>query len=337
MTAFDDYEKRLAGLPEENFIGQVIWYSINGNVSVTDMEQLFLLHNIPAEYLPKPIAPADAFRKATNLQDGYRYDYEAPWNGDGHTVRILIREVSVENGRIEKHIVREHVNPNGKTLDYDKVGEAVFTRPPRKGRKIVAGGEKVDFSLNQNVLRPEEIPLLTGMVQQVRERYNHFCLYLDGNAVRKVIRDYVTNENAVSVKPSGGVYFVHKERRAAIDRIQRFVLALNNGSTFHTLPLVDTAEQRDMLSDAFQSEVESDVESLLKDIAELNDRYKAGDVPSAKYSDLFDRYQQVMTRSEEYTRVLGSSQERAATALDMAMTAVWELASRVVPEGGAAA
>ena len=329
MTAYDDYKDRIAGLHENDFIGQVVWYSINtGTVTLPDVAQWFDELAIPARYLPNAIKPADAFRKATNLQDGYKFEYDTPWAGTGHSARILIREVSSDAQMIERHIVRENVDARGKALSYDKVGEAVFYRPPRTRAATPVGGERVRFNVLASAVHPDEIDRLQGLVADITGRYQHLCVYLDGNAIRKIVREYTTDLNAVSIKPSGGVYFVHKDKRMLVDVVQQFVAKLDNGSTYHTLPLVDTAEQRAMLSDAFQSEVENDVEALLKDIAAVNQAYGA-DVPPDKYDALLDRYTYLITRSEEYTTVLGASQARAATAIEMALTACMDLAGRV--------
>lgn len=334
MSTYSDYTERLAGLPEEQFIGQIVWYSINsGNISLDDVERAFLMLNIPVQFLPKPINPVDAYRKATNLEQGNKVEYEAPWAGAGHSARILIREVKKDSKTVERHIVRENVDANGRTLTYDKIGEAIFYRAPRqssgKQRGYVASGEKVRFNLLTPMVHPEEAGILQQVVTDIQNRYRHYCVNLDGNAIRKIVRDYVISLNAVAVKPSGGVYFVHKDKRERLEAIQKFVLGLHTGSTFHTLPLVDTGEQREMLSEAFQTEVESDVQELLRDIGALNESCSNGAIPSDKYDAMLDRYTTLITRSEEYTTVLGASQARAATAIEMAMMACMELAARV--------
>jgi hypothetical protein len=234
---------------------------------------------------------------------------------------------------VERHIVRENVDAQGRSLSYDKIGEAIFYRAPRRtnGRQrgFVSSGERVRFNLISTQVHPDEAALLQQMVTEVQNRYHHYCVNLDGNAIRKIVRDYVIDLNAISVKPSGGVYFVHKDKRDRLQAIQQFVQGLGTGSTFHTLPLVDTDEQRDMLSDAFQTEVESDVEELLRDIAALNEQFTGKDIPSEKYDAVLERYTTLITRSEEYTTVLGASQARAATAIEMALMACMQLAGRV--------
>src|SRR5664279_2823997 len=75
---------------------------------------------------------------------------------------------------------------------------------------------------------------------------------------------------------------------------------------------------RQMLTEAFQSEVENACRELLAEIAALNEKARAhGDrINVKKYAEMNGRYQEVLSRSEEYTRVLGLSQGLAGAALE---------------------
>jgi len=331
VLSYTDYQSKLAGLPEENFIGHLCYYTVNsGGVTSDDMRRLLVAHNIPERYMPSEIRAEDAFRKATNLRFEYtqRTEYPTPWLGAERVARIMIRDVNFDKDMIEKHIVRENVNTDGKTLSYDKIGEAIFYKPIKNGTKVAAGTEKVRFNLLPQMLHPDEVDAVSAIIDHVRERYANFSTYLDGNALRKVVRDFITDLNAVSVKTSGGIYFVHKDRHASVEAVAALVGDFANGSKFHTLPLIDTGEQREMLSEAFQSQVESEVSDLLQEIAAVNERY-GSEVPPAKHAALVAKYDELMTRSAEYTQILESTQGRAALALEMAMTATWDMATRV--------
>jgi hypothetical protein len=90
-------------------------------------------------------------------------------------------------------------------------------------------------------------------------------------------------------------------------------------------------DQREMLTEAFQTEVQDEVNSLLKQIADVNEkaRAKANKVSPGEYSKLMDRYRDIQSRSEEYTRVLGLVQGRAGSALETALDAVMDLSGRL--------
>jgi hypothetical protein len=94
---------------------------------------------------------------------------------------------------------------------------------------------------------------------------------------------------------------------------------------------VNTHDSRQMLTEAFQSEVENACRELLAEIAALNEKARAnGDrINVKKYAEMNGRYQEVLSRSEEYTRVLGLSQGRAGAALELAMDSVMDLATRL--------
>src|SRR5664279_5307403 len=96
-------------------------------------------------------------------------------------------------------------------------------------------------------------------------------------------------------------------------------------------PLVNTHDSRQMLTEAFQSEVENACRELLAEIAALNEKARANGnrINVKKYAEMNGRYQEVLSRSEEYTRVLGLSQGRAGAALELAMDSVMDLATRL--------
>lgn len=325
VSTLAEYQARLAGMPQESFIGTVCWFSIiAARVKHEQLQTLFQQLGLDERFLPKPIKPIDAFRKATTET---KLEYPMPWVDSESKARIMVREVTAAEEMVTRHIVRENVDAKGKTLSYDKIGEAVFYRPSRQQRRNgTIGGERIRIQL-MGTYPDVEMEQLRKATEDMKARYHEMCAFLDSNAIRAIVRNYVVDLNAISVKASGGVYFVHKSRQVELDKLRKFVQQI--GSNFHTLPLVDTEEQREMLSDAFQNEVEDEVGALLKDIAAINEKHKDG-VPAAKYKEISTRFSTVVERSEEYTGLLGLAQERAAAALELAMMSQADMAGRVM-------
>lgn len=84
-----------------------------------------------------------------------------------------------------------------------------------------------------------------------------------------------------------------------------------------------------MLAEAFQDEVEDDVRLLLEDVAKYNEKIGNGKVSPTKYAELRNRYDEILDRSDEYTKVLGLAQSRAAVALELALDTVVEMTGRL--------
>jgi hypothetical protein len=136
--------------------------------------------------------------------------------------------------------------------------------------------------------------------------------------------------NSVSLRSSGGVYFVHKSRRDTVLKLTSLINErIGSGCRLHLMPLVDSGYQREMLTEAFQDEVEENVGKLLGKVAKLNEQYRGKNVPPAKYAEIQEAYSDTLSRSEEYTRVLGLAQDRAAVALELALDSIADVAMRL--------
>lgn len=346
MTSLDQYRDRLAQLPEDRFIGSILWFSISGTVERADgkrstvpvrvthdqLEQWFEEFDLDKRFLPPRIAKVHAFRTAcSEAVEKYALPTE------GQTAELMVREVDFNPDFRIHHVIREVKDRRGKELAYEKVATLKFHRAPRtsKGKKST-GAEFYKSAVMHGVSQLDR-DHIEALLQRFDARYNDLCTNLQAQAIRGMIRNYVTALNAIAVKPSGGVYFIHASRQNTLDGLQKLVQRIGQGSTLHQLPLIDTVEQREMLTDAFQDEVEDDVRLLLKDIAEANEKAKAAGkgakISPTKYADFSSRYTAITERAEEYTRVLGLAQGRAGAALELALDSVMEMATRIDVKG----
>ena len=185
-------------------------------------------------------------------------------------------------------------------------------------------GVKVDFdgAERQRVL---------DLVAEFEQRYDDLAVNLQSDAIRAVVRNYLTDLNAIGVKPTGGVYFVASSRQRTLDNLQKLVERIGQGCTFHQVPLLDTHDQRAMLTEAFQLEVQDEVNKLLGEIAAANDKAKGKGktINPTDYARFMERYKDILSRAEEYTRVLGLAQGRAGSALELALDAVMDMSGRL--------
>lgn len=343
MTILDDYRTKLAGLPAESFIGSILWFSITGMVERPDgrrtvvpvrvshdqLEVWFDDLNLDKSFLPAKIKKVDAFRTATTAAKA-EYKLEA----DGQFAELMIREVVSDADHVVRHVMREVRDTRGQTLSYDHMATLKFYRGGRTATGKRHSGDHWKYTVlhGLNKIDREQTDQL---IADLDVRYTDLCANLQSSAIRGMIRNYLTSLNAIVVKPSGGVYFVHTSRQPTVDALQALVTRISQGCSFFQCPLVDNIDSRTMLTEAFQSEVEDDCRLLLKEIAEINERSrtKGGKVNVKKYAELNTRYQSVVSRSEEYTRVLGLAQGRAASALELALESVMDIASRLDVKG----
>ncbi len=296
-------------------IGAICWFTITGaQVSPAQLEQWFGDLGISKDHLPPAIQPVNAFRKATGPD--VKFEYDAPWLGDGKKMKILLRDVSHNKETIERQITREEVDANGKKLSYDKVGQVVFYK----------AGHQVKITLLPDQLHPDEAKKLSEFTASIEAEHTLLCNYFTSDPVRAMVRNYTLSLNAITVKQS--VYFAHQDRLAEVEKMEQLIARIPGNSVYHSLPLIDDLKQRSMLTDAFETQVEAEIQDLLEQIKEINTRTE---VKPREYERVLTAYTSAMARSEEHTNKLGLSQERAAVALEMAMDAVMDLGNRVSP------
>lgn len=340
VTNLSQYKDRLAGLPSDRFVGSVLWFSITGTVQYDNhkrvnipvrithdqLEKWFDELDLDPDYLPPRIKAVDAFRRSTTeSQREYPVDPKT-----GVMATLMVREVTYDNEQVVRHVVKEVRDPRGQKLDYQPhMATLKFVRGGRTAKGKRPGGEAFKHAILQGVTGQDR-KQVEDLIENAVERYKDLSTNLHADAIRAVIRNYLTSLNAISVKPSGGVYFVHMSRQKTVDALQELVQRIGQGCSFHQLPLLDTVDQREMLTEAFQTEVEDEVRGLLKDVAGLNDKIGGtGKIPQSKYTELNLRYQSIVERSEEYTRVLGLAQGRAGSALELALDGIMDMTGRL--------
>jgi hypothetical protein len=321
------------------FIGALVWFSIAGTVTYVDgkrttipvsvsyetLKQHFDDLNLDASFLPSPIRKVDAFRAAsTAAKDNY------PLPTEGQFAELLVREVTFDLDQVIRHVMREVRDTRGEKLSYDHVATLKFFRGGRIADNRRHSGDHYRTQILHG-LSPLDREHVQNLVTTFEANYVTLSDSLQSQALRAVIRSYVSYLNAIIVKPTGGVYFVHHSRQPTLDALQELVRRIGQGCSFEQFPLVNTHDSRQMLTEAFQSEVENACRELLAEIAALNEKARTnGDrINVKKYAEMNGRYQEVLSRSEEYTRVLGLSQGRAGAALELAMDSVMDLATRL--------
>lgn len=336
LVSLNDYKNRLADIDPSKFVGSILWFSISGEVDRKEngkkqltpvrvtrewMADQFTKLQLDPKFLPDQLNPINAFKAvSTNARREY------PLPEDGTTARLMVREVTSDEERIVRHIIREVCDSKGEMLSYSHIGTLVFWRK-RKSAKTTNSNHLDMIALNSADSLDREH--LDSLFEQINTDYLDACVNLQSQAIRAILRNYLGSLNAIAVKPQGGVYFVHTTRQDAIDSLQTLVARIGQGCKFHQLPLLDTVEQREMLTDAFQDEVEHDVEVLLERIAVAN---ASKGIRLSTFIALQLQVQAITERAHEYAQLLGLAQGRAGAALELAFDTVAGLGTKLVAE-----
>lgn len=322
-----NYTEAIANLPEEAFLGSLIYFSISGaDVNLANARRDLADAGLKVDGLRKNLRPVDAFKKATN-EFKKRFSKTAA----GISSELMVRPVGEDGAQAYRHLVLERTmvqEGKKRRLFYDKVGELTFTRGQKKNGEYEGHGVEAKRMTNHiaSPLTLEEDQWLTERLITFEDRYNHLLSYMDSHAVRTFVREYIYGLSGICVKGSGGLYFVAQDHAAEIGKLGGWVRSV--GSEFHTIPLLNLMEQREKILEAFEEETIEEVERLMSEVAKI-----LQDPDRQIEEKTFDAYAlraaEMKTKIGEYNKMLGARADRAAGEVSMYSQQVLSLMPRI--------
>lgn len=332
MTASQEvnrYVKSVTDLiPEDSLLGSVLYYSIiNADVNLEVARQDLKGLGLDTRFLRKRLRPVDAFHKAAR-DLGRKF----PVRDDGIQSSFIVPSVGQDKDTVHRHVVleRAHVaTSQRRRVVYDTVAELIFWR----GDLTDEGYEGYRLEINRkNVpgleFSSQEEAWLNSMLGGLTDRFRHYRENLDSHAVRTYVRDYVTALSATCIKQNGGLYFVPQKHAAVLESLRSWVTSISDECEFHTMPLVDLDDQRDMLRKALEDEVVTEVERMSADIAKiLKDSNR--NITDKTFSAMNEEVSELLAKTNEYAGMLDRKLETANERLGILRKQVLQLVDRV--------
>lgn len=325
-AAMANYTDAIQALPSEAFLGSLLYFSISqADVHLENARRDLTAAGLSTDTLRKNLRPIDAFRKASK-----RFEKKfKPVNG----VRseLMVRPVGEDSDEAHRHLILERaVVQAGKKrrVFYEKVGEIVFNRGAKKNGQYEGHGVRCRRTTEHlgSALTNEEDQWLTEQLATFEDHYDHQLNYMDSHAVRTFVREYIYDLSGTCVKESGGLYFVKQDHVDEIKRLADWVRTI--GSEFHSLPLLNLTDQREMILEAFEEESIAEAERLMTEVKKILDdpdrkiEEKTFDAYADKASDL-------AAKVDEYNTMLGTRAERAAYSINILGQQVLSLSPRI--------
>jgi hypothetical protein len=308
-------------------LGHIVMYSIfEGTVTPDDMARWFAELGLDPAFVPPSIRPVDAFEKVTGpsgVRVSYPLDPQPPGSrrrrrhdGEGREATLMIRHVRRDGGQIIRHLVREVRDEASVQLSYDvRLAECVFRRLDYPGAAAGAGALEVtpDYAAIGQ-LPPDEQEKVTALLTEIQAAHRHHCTYLTADRLRTVIRTYIESLNAIRVRPTGGVYFVHRTHDSVLAALRELARRFGAGSHLARVPLPDQDEQRELIISAFTTRAREDLGKLARDIAAAQRDGQAGE---AAITALHKRFLALQASAAEHAQLLNTSLEDTSAALKL--------------------
>ena len=113
----------------------------------------------------------------------------------------------------------------------------------------------------------DEADVLRRAVSAYESNRQHY----DSQMVRDIVGRALHEAAPVSVRPSGGVYFIAREFRDRVTAVSRFVdlLGSGSGSRLYQVPVLDDADARSMVADSVEAQVGVEAERVITDLRGL--------------------------------------------------------------------
>jgi HAMP domain-containing protein len=260
IRSVQDHLAQAGGKP----LGSLLWWSLNGNrIDHPRLEELARRHGLDAKYVPAELKPVQAFRRACR-----HASTKLP-------AGLLLRPIAETTDAVLVGLVRERVNEANQDLDYDLVTRVNFNKA------------------NHAILCDVE----NGVTAEIERLYEHHLEHTTED-IRGMLTAFL-GEAGVSLRESGGVYFVPASFQPTLDALCTVVEAVGQNQTF-TLPIVETAETKGVLREVAKRSLDDEIRQL----HEAMQRFEGDNVRQSTLERKLDGFEELRGRVNLFARVL---------------------------------
>lgn len=235
-------------------LGTVLWWSLNDNrIAHHELAALADQHCLPERYLPSPVKPIGAFRRAwrqasAHIEEG-----------------LLLRLITEDENVVLVGVVNERPDTQARDLDYDLKARIAF--------------DKASANLTCDVDHP--------VFHQVARLFEHHQA-LTTRDIRAMITAF-TNESAVPLRQRGGTYFIPSSQQAVLDALAAVVEQVGD-NLIYQLPIYDAPAVQETLSSVARMTLDAEIRSLLNELDQFDDKTRASTIE--RRLDHFEALQQ---------------------------------------------
>lgn len=246
-----------AGLTDDLILGHVAWYTVTKpRLTHDDIMTLIADLKLDPNIVPKPPRAGDAFKRACRYSEVS--NVPIPLTAD--VANFMFRPVAQTIDEIERHLVVEVLDPQGRKLSHHTVAELRF--------------ERKNSNLHVKVLKVNQgiDPLTKKVMDDFATTATEATMYIEAQVIRRMIRAQLENCNAILARSKGSVYFVPKRYKDKLEALEQFLSHCGVGSGMHTLPLVDDTKQQKFISNAFSEGVHDTATQIISELKALKDQ-----------------------------------------------------------------
>lgn len=294
-------------LDQSTLLGYMIFYYIPDiKISHADFEQIFDNNSMDKKCLPPKIYEHDAFRRATGKVKG---TISVDLGGNYSDAKLNIDEVVNDQNQVVRILGRKVIDSANAEVSYEPAGKFYFDK----------GNKSASFSVNQTFASEYDYnKLMEGTIDLFKEWTN----YHSKDTVRNIVNKIVKSTQPVTIIK--GAYFIPKNEYDIIKGLQGVIKDLaqftsNETPGIEVIPLIDTVEQRNMISTKANTELMGDIDTLVTELSEmLIDTNK--EIHKRTINRIACQFQELRSKKETYSTLLetkmGVVEQQLLSAID---------------------
>lgn len=311
----------LAVFPQANdtgdvsFLGFMVYYSVSGmRVATDDLKEAFDFAGIDENLLPKETSPKDAFLKAVKRAEVRGREVSVDTDGNPIYTNLLIREVRSEGGETIKQLVRENVNSSKETLSYRPVFQIEHT---------------TQGNINYSLLDDNAGEIEWSTLKSIKNNYLEEVGTYDSQAIRRVFISILGTLEPVSMRSSGGIYFVPRRNEEGVRKLERLTQALREAcdgadkTQIMAIPMVDRDDYRDVLNENLNQQINSQAGTIIKEISKIKQSGAA--ITSKRRNAFMERFASLKRLTTSYKGILERNLDETEVSLEMAQAQIVKL------------
>src|SRR5690625_297609 len=211
---------------QEDFLGHLAWYSVGKQlIKTNELKQRLLNSGLEAEWLPNPIRATDAFRRATK-----EVEQRKATSRPNVFENILVREVFSDKQAVQRNLVVETVDQNGKRLSYNSKAGVITL--DKKNNSVTFLSD--DTSINE-------------VCVQIEQKFNIYKDHYSAQQLRVMVNKIMQSLAPTPVRKNGGIYFIPATKSIRLKQLIQFLSFLDN-SEGYKVPVIDSTDNRVMVS-----------------------------------------------------------------------------------------
>lgn len=287
-------------LSDDLLLGHIAWYTITKpQVTQPEIEAMVTRLDLSKSIIPKEPRPGDAFKRACRYSE--RSGLALPLTDN--KANFLIRSVAQSHEEIERHLVLEEVDPQGKHLSYTTAAKLTFNR--KEDKLQIAKLSLTDQDRDQ---------MVTETLNIFGNNFEDALKYIDAQVIRRMVREQLEIMGAIAIRKQGSVYFAPIKEKDRTLALEEFCSQMGHGSVFHSVPLPDTTKQREMIRVAFEDEVHEEAAQAITELRRL--RAAGTAITPRAWTDYRNKLNRLKGNYKEYGALVSVEMTKADTELE---------------------